>query len=286
MENIIRFRHAVNSGDVIATLAGIRKVCLSTGKKAIIYQQIDMPGNYYPGATHPIKDDSGAMVTMNRKTFEMLKPLVEAQTYIESFEEFTGQDIDVDLNKFRGEVSVNMPYGPIQNWVACCFPDMQADLTQQWIHLVPTNASEVRFTGVVPFTDTKGRVIINFTDRYRSDGIHYFFLKKYEKKLVFAGTKDEHRNFTAKWNLDISYLHVENFLQLAIAIKHAAFLLGNQSMCWNIAEAMKSPRIVEYCPWAPNCFAGIGKDSLGFFHQGGVEYAVDYLYNKYIQDAK
>ena len=286
MENVIRFRHTVNSGDVIATLAGIRKVCMSTGKKAVIYQQIDMLGNYYPGATHPVKDLDGNMVTMNQKTFDMLKPLVESQNYVESFEIYTGQEVDVDLNKFRGEIAVNMPYGAIQNWVACCFPDMQADLSKPWLHLPAHEISDIRYNGVVPFNDTKGRIIINFTDRYRADGIHYYFLKKYEKKIVFAGTPQEQVKFSQKWGLDISYLNVYNFYELASAIRHAAFFLGNQSMCWNIAEAMKSPRIVEYCPWAPNCVAGVGADSYGFFHQGGVEYSFDYLYNKYISDAK
>ena len=286
MENVIRFRHTVNSGDVIATLAGIRKVCISSDKKAVIYQQIDMPGNYYPGAVHPVLDESGTMVTMNKKTFEMLKPLVESQSYIESFEIYTGQPVDVDLNKFRGEVAVNMPYGVIQNWVACCFPDMQADLTHPWLYIPAIEVNEVRYTGVVPFNDTKGRIVINFTDRYRADGIHYFFLKKYEKKIVFAGTPEEYKKFSSRWDLDIAYLNVSDFYQLASAIRYAAFFLGNQSMCWNIAEAMKSPRIVEYCPWASNCVAGIGKDSFGFFHQGGVEYSFDYLYNKYISDAK
>jgi hypothetical protein len=92
----------------------------------------------------------------------------------------------------------------------------------------------------------KGKVIINFTERYRNTMIDYNFLKHYAPDLIFAGTEREHWLFCNQWGLgSVPRLVVKDFLELAYAIKNCRFLLGNQSMNWNLAEAMKTPRLLE-----------------------------------------
>ncbi|MHA4791091.1 hypothetical protein, partial [Klebsiella pneumoniae] len=75
-----------------------------------------------------------------------------------------------------------------------------------------------------------------------------------------------------QWQLNIPRLEITNFLELAYALKESRFMLGNQSMNWNLAESLKTPRILEVCQYAQNCQPLIGEDSYGFFHQVGLEY--------------
>jgi hypothetical protein len=93
MNKTISFFHAVNSGDLIAAMAGMRSLHKKYGTKAVVYQRLDFPGNYMNGAPHPVKDESGNQVTMNKKMLTMLKPLMVAQEYIESLNKFAGREM-------------------------------------------------------------------------------------------------------------------------------------------------------------------------------------------------
>lgn len=272
----IRYKHTVNSGDLIANLCAMRHVWKVSGRKAKIYQLLDMGAMYYPGATHPVLDDGGNMVTMNQKMFDMLKPLVMEQEYVQCFEVFTGQEIDIDLGAMRGQYQVNMPYMDIRLWPSLIWPDMCPDLTKSWLGTPGSNdihvSIEVAVESGYKLESTHNKVILNFTERYRNTNIHYFWLKDYQQYCVFAGTEEECAIFNDKWKLSIPHLKVNNFLELAIAIKNSRFLLGNQSMNWGIADAMKTRRILEYCTWVPNCTWGIGKNSVAFLYQQNLEW--------------
>jgi hypothetical protein len=265
---MIRIKHAVNPGDVIASLAGLKKLADDKGEQIAYYQVIGQIAAYYNGATHPTKDDNGRMVCMNEKMWAMLRPLLLSQPYIGEAEPYYGQDIDYDLNKIRGEINVNIPYGLIQKWTMLAFPEMSTDLSIPWM-AIPDNP------GIQKIVD--GKILVNLTARYRNYNIDYFFLKRHQDNVLFIGTEDEHVSFCAQYKLDIDRLNVDNFLELAQAIRHCKFFMGNQSMAWNIAEAIKSPRLLEVCSWAQNC-ASVGPNGYDFMHQSGLVY----LFNKLI----
>lgn len=268
-----RFKHSVNPGDLVGAMGAIKKFYDITKRKAIVAQSTSMIAAYYQGATHPTTNADGVNVCCNDAMWEMLKPLIESQYYIHSFEKYSGQQIDIDFDVIRGKTFVNMPNGALPSWIPIAFPDLAFDMSKPWIEL----------DGKCPVYIKKqvsSKAIINFTERYRNGVIDYFFLKSYASDLVFAGTEREHWLFCQKWQLDIPRLEVKNFLDLAYAIKESRFILANQSLNWNIAEAMKTPRILEICQFAPNCQMMIGEDSYGFYHQVGVEYYFRVLYNK------
>lgn len=268
-----RIKHAVNLGDSVACLAPIKKYWEVTGRKVIFCQQVNMPAAYYPGATHPTVDAAGTMVTMNDFTFDMVKPLIEAQPYIHSMEKYEGQKIDLDFNVIRQKTFVNLPHGAIQNWIPFAFPDLAFDLSQPWVELPGKCPKRIK-------DQVQGKVIINFTERYRNSIIDYFFLKEYAPDLIFAGTDREHFLFCNQWQLSIPRLEVTNFLDSAYALKEARFMMGNQSFLWNLAEALKTPRILEVCQYAQNCINGVGAHSYGYFHQVGAGYYFRKLYNE------
>lgn len=261
----ITFKHYANAGDLAAILAGVKGVCETLNAKAVLYQQLNVRADYYPGAVHPVTDKDGAFVCMNEKQFEMLAPLIKAQDYVEDFLPWEGQEIVVDLDVVRGRTFANLPYGMIQSWPMFAFPDMACDLSQPWL-------KAEKLTG--PINDS---IILNFTQRYRNPSINYFFLKKYQDRCFFVGTRTEHELFCSTWKIDVPYREVKDFLELAGIINSCKFFLGNQSMCWNIANGLGHPRILEMYAGAPNCQPFVGPDNYGFYHQPALEYYVDKL---------
>lgn len=264
-EYVTSIKHFANLGDQIAALAAIKKFYQLTNRRVKFCQMINVPAAYYAGATHPTTSEDGTQVTVNEKMFNMMKPLIESQPYIASYEKYEGQHIDLDFDVIRGKTFVNMPNGMIQSWIMYAFPDLACDLSKAWIELPEVKNHPIK-------KQVKGKIILNFTERYRNHVTDYFFLKKYAPELIFAGTEREHWLFCNRWGLDIPRLEINDFLEYAYAIKYSRFLLGNQSFGWNLAEAMKHPRILELCQYAPNCSPFIGENSFGFFHQVGCEY--------------
>jgi hypothetical protein len=273
IEYVTRVKHSTNPGDLIAAMGAIKKFYDVTQRRVIVSQSTSFLASYYSGAVHPTVNEQGQNVCCNDAMWEMLKPLIESQPYIHSFEKYSGQKIDLDFDVIRGKTFVNLPNGAIQAWVTYAFPDLAFNLCNAWITLddkCPPNIKK----------QVSGKVIINFTERYRNSVIDYFFLKNYAPDLIFAGTEREHWLFCNQWQLNIPRLEITNFLELAYALKESRFMLGNQSMNWNLAESLKTPRILEVCQYAQNCQPLIGEDSYGFFHQVGLEYYFRMLYNK------
>lgn len=255
----ISFLSVRNIGDLMAAMAGIKKVCTERNKQAVIYQRLNMKANYYNGAIHPTKDDNGVQVCFNKVMFEMVKPLIEAQYYVKDFKVWQGEETDFDLENI-GRYKVGMPNFDLRRWYFQVYPQMATDLSKQWIH-TPISSDTIK----------NNKVVINRTQRYTNPIISFYFLKDYQDKVIFSGTKEEHQLFCNEWNLDIPYLEVNNFLELAVYLTNCKFFIGNQSFAYNLAEGLKVPRVLELCEYAPNCIVQ-GKDGYDFLHQTGLEY--------------
>lgn len=271
----VQIRHSVNMGDLVGAMGCIKVFHEVTKRTAIVLQTWDMQGQYYNGAVHPVTDAEGRQVTFNEYMFNMAKPLIESQEYVHRFERYTGQRIDLDFDVIRSKTFVNLPHGPLQGWLPLAYPDLAFDISKPWIHL-DNKKCPASIKGQVA-----GKVLLNFTERYRSK-IDYYFLQGYAPDLVFAGTEKEHWTFCNQWGLTIPRLEVENFLDLAYAIKEARFMVGNQSMCWGLAQSMGTRRILEMCSYADNCFPNIGGNSLGYFYQMPAEHYFRTMYNETI----
>lgn len=267
-KDFITVKHLANSGDIIAVMAGLKSISEKLGKKIIFYQWLNVHAQYYQGANHPILDDNGKMVCMNKFTFEMMKPLMLSQDYIEDFREWKGEKVMVDLDVIRNKLFVNMPFGMIQSWIMFAYSDMACDLSKNWVD-------------IKPLKKYKNKIIINFTERYRNTMISYFFLKDYEKDIVFTGTEHEHKSFCSMWGIDVPRITLTNFYQLAQYLKGCRFFMGNQSMGWNLANAMGVPRIIEMCQFAPNCQPFVGEHNYGFYHQDALEFYFKELNEKF-----
>lgn len=277
MGQAITFKHSFNSGDLITVLPGIKKICEEKGTKAIIYQRLNLPADYSHNDNHPIKDESGRMVCMNEKMLLMMKPLVEAQEYVERFDVWKGEKIDFDYDLTRQNSLMPLPGGSIHKWPSLIFPQLEANTDLAWINRNPETikGSLADLCGC----GEREYILINRTERYQNPYITYFFLKEYQRHLLFTGTKHEWEGFCKAWELHIPLLEAKDFLELSMAITGCRFFIGNQSLCWHIADAMKVPRILEVCSQYPNTFP-TGKEGYSFVAQGALEYFFTKLLNE------
>lgn len=273
LEYCTRVKHSVNLGDLYAAMGALKKFYDITKRRVIVSQVVGTIAAYYPGAEHPTKNEQGQAVCMNQEMWDMVKPLIESQEYIHSFEKYEGQPIDLDFDVIRGKTNVNLPHGAIQGWIPLAYPDLAFDISKPWIMINEECPTKIK-------KQVKGKIILNFTERYRNPLIDYFFLKNYMPDLIFSGTEKEYWLFCNKWQLTIPRLEIDNFLELGYALKESKFSLSNQSQLWNLADAIKTPRVLEVCNFAQNCITGVGEHSYGYFYQTGVEYYWRMLYNE------
>jgi hypothetical protein len=276
--SFITIRSSNPFGDLLSMLAGIKQVCKDKEKKAIIYQRINTVGVSYQNAEHPYKDENGDPITMNLTMFEKIKPLLEAQDYIERYEIYTGQPFEMDLDKCKLEVFVNAPHGSLARYINHVYPECATDLSRQWLKV---NVLKSGFMGDQSFHKKniyEDKIIINFTFRHRNYYMDYFFLKKYESQLIFAGLPIEHETFCKQWGLEIPLLQDKNFLEFAQILSCCKFFMGNASSNYWIAEALKVPRILEIFPLFPHVIPE-GENCYDYYHNQECQNYFDKLLN-------
>lgn len=257
-------------GDLLSILPGLKKVWKETGKKWIIYQRVnleygEMYGAYL-GAKYSIKNDNAVPVTMNNAVFEALIQLLVNQEYIQWFQKWDGQSVDYDADLLR-QIDTTMPYGNINRWSSYLWPEMATDLSKPWL----SNMAVID-------KSAEGKILINRTERYNNMLISYHFLKKYGDNVLFVGLPEEHTLFCQQNGLKIERLECKDFFEISFAMKACKLFIGNQSACFQIAEGLKIPRVLEVCKQLPNVI-GSGPGFYDFLNQRSLEYYVDKLYN-------
>ena len=266
---IVSLLHSFPAGDLLSILPGLKQVSQDNDCKWVIYQRVNQsygPHGAFLNAKYSIFDDNGDAVMMNYQVLDALTPLLLEQDYICDFKEWCGQHIDFNFDLLR-ENPTTMPVGQINRWPMYIWPDMATDLSKPWLQ-VPDKIDE----------RVLGKILINRTERYNNILISYNFLKKYGDNVMFVGLPNEHEVFCKQNKLDIQRLEVDNYLEIAIALKSCKFYIGGQSSIFQVAEATKIPRVLEVCNSIPNVI-GSGPSFYDFLTQKALEYYVNKLYN-------
>jgi hypothetical protein len=252
----LKYKTSSPAGDLISFMAGVKKMWEDTGRKGVVYQRIGMQGAGTFDSIHPFKNEFDEPICMSQYMFDNLRRLIISQDYIEDFQVFKGEDVDLDFDLIRQERYTNQPRGSLNRWFNYVFPQMASDLSVPYLSVKE---------------ESNDKIIINFTQRYRNYLTNYFFLKQHQENILFAGLPSERDLFCKTWDLNLKLLQVDDFYELAAWIKGCKFFLGNQSFCYQIAESLKVPRILEICPQLPNCIP-VGPNGYDFYHQGSLDY--------------
>lgn len=252
----ITYKHSFNSGDLITLLPAIKNLYQKTGRKALIYQRLNLPADYSHNDNHPVTHD-GRKVCMTFEMFKKLRPLIIDQEYVEDFRVWAGAKVLFDLDLTRMDSTMPLPGGDIHYWPTLIFPQLEPLVNDPWL-------------SVEKNTEWKERIIINRTERYQNPYIDFYFLKEHLNSLSFVGTEREHQLFCDQFGLYIPHHSFDSFKELASAINGCKLFIGNQSMCWHIADALKVNRILEVCHLFPNTFP-TGENGKAFIKQGSFE---------------
>lgn len=288
----IPFKFSLLPGDLINAMAGIRYVCEQQGTKADLYLGLDIEFKMID----ELKIGRKSPYTLTAASMRFLRPLLMSQPYINSvnsleecfpdiyhgwcdlflnFDQEKLNDwyrvhreiIDLDQNHC---VPIGLPAGNIFRSNFYIYPDMACDLSKPWIEFNPN--PDVSFPSPT--------IIVNRTLRCRNKNIKYDFLKKYGQ-IAFIGHNDEFNAFKEESQLGyaLSHLICGSADHIRLWLSRAKLFIGNQSLCFSIAEAMKIPRVLEICPQMNNVIPS-GPDGYDAWYQGPMEYFVDKLMNK------
>jgi hypothetical protein len=262
MTKPITIKHSGHLGDIIHSLPAIKAGCEKYKTTADIFIFIDHTWNFFKEET---REHNGLISKTN---FEMLKPLLNALPFINSVQEWNGEKIhyDFDTVKYRGK-EIGLPHSNISRWYMYLFPELSCDLSKRVIDLHDLEGYWCENKNV-PCATVHDSIVVNRTFRNVNPYINYMFLNQYEN-VCFAGTLQEYEVFI-KQVPNARYIHVDDFLELAIVIGNAKLFIGNQSFCYSLAEQMKTPRLLECCGDATNVMPQ-GANGYDFYIQHGLE---------------
>lgn len=222
--------HSGNAGDIIYALPTLKKLHEISGLLINLYLRLDQPIVLSGHNSHPL-----GTVMLNEKMLGFLKPLISAQSYINSCDKYVDEKIHVNLDIFRSK-TIGLNNSNISRWYSY-FTGITPELWKAWLTAEPNTA----------YANT---IVLARSERYRNPSINFGFLKEY-KNLVFIGIKSEYDDML-KAIPDLKWVQVNDFLDLAQIIAGCKVFIGNQSFPFSIAEGLKVPRILEVFDNAPN----------------------------------
>jgi hypothetical protein len=244
----LKFKHSGNAGDIIYSLNAIRSACILHDKDAILYLKLDEPIQLHPSFKHPL---GGVM--LNRYMFDNLRPLLLECDFIEDVVIYTNQKVDYDLDSFR-KIGFNLGAGDIKKWYLYAFPELQYYYSNDPIFIN---------------RDSGDYIVLNRSERYNNGQIDYSILNQVQLPIYFVGTDTE---FSIMKNIvwDLQHKKVANFLELKDFIAYSKLFIGNQSMCYAIAEQVNTNRLLEVFFGCPNVIT----EGLEMFNQEGFIHAL------------
>jgi len=98
-------------------------------------------------------------------------------------------------------------------------------------------------------------IVVNRTDRHvkRYHELNWKVLEPFKDKVIQLGRLGEQELFEKTWGFGFEFRRCEDTLEIAEIIAGSVLHIGNQSLCFAIAEGMKHPRVLEVYVQRPNC---------------------------------
>ena len=240
----LNFLHSGHLGDIMYSLPAIKE--LSKTHKCKLYIQADKPMEV-DYQNHP-----SGKVYLDKRIVNLLLPLLQQQTFLNSVNIYNNEKIDVNLDLFR-KMPINIRFHSVR-WYS---------------HLtgVHVNMHEPCLF-VKPHKLVKNKIVIVRSPRYRNSYINYEFLKN-TKNLVCVGLKSEFEDLKKEIH-NLEFYDCKDFLEMAEIIKGSKFFIGNECFAYSIAESLKIPRLLEASPDFPVVFPA-SSNGYDFYHQNHFE---------------
>lgn len=171
------------------------------------------------------------------KWLAMLKPLAEAQPYVEEVRIKTAKDtVDWNSGGFRGSGlhsrSASLFEAQLSHLVHVHGFGRTITPLTQWLHVDPSR-------------ETRGRIICARSGRYRNGSFPWReIVQHYGDRLLFIGLKHEHQDFSGQFGM-VEHRPVNDLLEMAQLIAGSEMFIGNQSSPMAVAEGLKHRTIQE-----------------------------------------
>jgi hypothetical protein len=225
------YRHSGTFGDLIYSLAAVKK--MGGGTFAVHLGNIENCVAQY--GYRPDEVDPAHRGRFRNEDFDLLRPLLARQSYIDQVTSWTGEH-DVDLDRFRGVLF----RGFEGNYVEAYYRTFDLPFTAEAYHETWLEAD----------AKTVAPVVINRTFRYRCpDGTavwqNLLEQANIRKNGVFVGTEDEHEDFIKRTGYSVERYPVKDFKELADIIAGADLFMGNQSAAYSIAMGLGKSSVLE-----------------------------------------
>ncbi|WP_395059839.1 hypothetical protein [Flavobacterium sp.] len=239
-EKVLNFKHSGHIGDIIYALPVIKE--LSKTHICNLFIQVNKPID-----KHAYKHTAGN-VFINKAIYDKLTPLLKSVEYISEVNILENQKIHIDFDLFR-----EFPF------------DLNFISFRWFFHLtgIQTDLSEP-FLKIEPHPSIKNKIVIVRSFRVRNPFVDYSFLAKFDN-LLFIGLKDEYEDLK-KLVPNLEFYDVKDFYEMAQIIKSSKIFIGNQSFAYSLAEAIKTPRLLEAYSDFPVVHP-IGKNAYDFYFQ-------------------
>lgn len=246
----VKIKHSGNLGDIIYSLNAMESASNLRDDSVILFIELNKPITLHPSFKHPLNG-----VMMNEYMFKMAKPFFKKFDFIEDVLVYKNQKVDYDFDRFR-EINFNLSGGNIKRWYIYAYPELQLYFHDK---------------NIVKWGTVGGNyVVLNRTERYNNPFIDYSILKTCTQPIYFVGTNIEYQ-LIKKVVPDLKFFNCEDFLELAYFIADSTLFIGNQSMCFAIAEQIGATTLLEVAPQCPNVLPTTGFE---MFTQEGFEYSL------------
>ena len=180
---------------------------------------------------------------MSKEAIDNLIPLIKSQPYIIDAKIYERERIDFDFDRFREFAGVSA--SPL-SYTFLNLYQRQYNIAHPWLDSINIEKQEL------------SNIIINRTRRYVGNLDYREIVNSFKDSITFIGMKDEYEVFVRDFG-DVRYYKPIDLLEAAKIIRGSKMFIGNQSVCYAIAEGLKHPRLLEVSPDCPNCHP-IGED--------------------------
>ena len=230
---MLSYSQSGNLGDLIYSLSVVNK----KGMGDFYIKLRNIPNvitHYKNGPVPPEYVDK-----LSDNDFQCLKPLLEVQSYINSVSVYQNQNIDVDLDEFRGVIHRTVTGNFLKAFYTTHqIPFTDEDLIKPWL--------------TVPKPKRIAKFVIARSPRWRSSSpttnttwMELIENNKILDDVVFVGLPEEHIDFEKTFNIKLSYYKCKDFLDLAQVIDGCEVFLGNQTFTYGIAQGLGKNTVLE-----------------------------------------